>query len=36
MNALIERLNRLCEEQPFHTGWFLKDLRTGQTAVWKA
>ena len=32
MEALIEQLNRLCDEQPFHTGWFLKDLRTGRTA----
>ena len=32
MNNLVNRLNELCDEQPFHTGWFLKDLRTGQTS----
>src|SRR5437016_1665513 len=32
MQTLIERLNDLCDAQPFHTGWFLKDLRTGETA----
>lgn len=29
MEGLVKRLNSLCDEQPFHTGWYLKDLRTG-------
>ena len=29
---LITDLNKLCDELPFHTGWYLKDLRTGDTA----
>ena len=32
MQTLGERLNELCEEQPFQTSWFLKDLRTRETA----
>jgi beta-lactamase class A len=32
MDALVERLNALCDEQPFHTGWYLKDVRDGATA----
>jgi beta-lactamase class A len=32
MEALARRLNDLCDAQPFHTGWYLKDLRTGATA----
>ena len=28
----MQRLNALCDEQPFHTGWYLKDLRTGHEA----
>lgn len=32
MDALVRDLNGLCDEQPFHTGWYLKDLRTGQEA----
>lgn len=28
MDALLKRLNALCDEQPFHTGWYLKNLRT--------
>lgn len=32
VGALGERLNRLCDEQPYHIGWHLKDLRTGDTA----
>jgi len=27
--ALANELNQLCDEQPFHTGWFIKNLRTG-------
>lgn len=32
MEALVRRLNGLCDEQPFHTGWNLKNLRAGETA----
>lgn len=32
MQELIAKLNALCDEQPYQTGWYLKDLRTGQTA----
>lgn len=32
MEALVTRLNALCDLQPFHTGWYLKNLRTGETA----
>jgi beta-lactamase class A len=32
MDALVQRLNALCDEQPFHTGWYLKDIRSGQEA----
>ncbi|HLT20959.1 MAG TPA: serine hydrolase [Thermomicrobiales bacterium] len=32
MNQLVDELNRLCDAQPFHTGWHLKNLRTGETA----
>jgi beta-lactamase class A len=32
METLVKQLNQLCEAQPFHTGWYLKNLRTGETA----
>ncbi len=32
MRDLVERLNALCDDQPFETTWFLKDLATGETA----
>ena len=32
MEELVRRLNGLCGELPFHTGWYLKDLRSGQEA----
>ena len=32
MNELANRLNGMCDEQPFHTGWYLKDLNTGETS----
>lgn len=32
MEELISQLNELCEKQPFQTGWYLKDLVTGDTA----
>ena len=27
--GLENELNRLCDEQPFHSGWYVKNLRTG-------
>lgn len=32
MDELVERLNALCDKQPFHTGWYLKDARSGREA----
>lgn len=32
LDDLVQRLNRLCDEQPFQTGWYLKDLGSGQDA----
>ena len=32
MDALVRDLNAMCDEMPFHTGWYLKDLRSGTTA----
>ncbi len=32
MNSLVQRLNDLCDAQPFHSGWYVKDLRTGWSA----
>ncbi len=32
MKDLARCLNILCDAQPFQTNWFLKDLRTGETA----
>jgi beta-lactamase class A len=32
METLIRRLNERCDAQPFHTGWYLKNLRTGEEA----
>ena len=32
MQELVQRLNGLCDEQPFHTGWYLKNLTTGAEA----
>ena len=32
MQSLVNQLNRQCEIQPFQTGWYLKNLRTGETA----
>jgi beta-lactamase class A len=32
MQQLIDELNALCDEQPFVTGWYLKDLQSGDTA----
>lgn len=32
MDELIEALNRRCDEQVFDTGWYLKNLQTGEEA----
>ena len=32
LDMLVTDLNKLCDELPFHTGWYLTDLRTGDTA----
>jgi beta-lactamase class A len=32
LDVLVTDLNKLCDEQPFHTGWYVKALRTGETA----
>ena len=32
LDMLTADLNTLCDEQPFHTGWYLKDLHTDETA----
>jgi beta-lactamase class A len=32
LDSLVSDLNKLCDEHPFHTGWYLKDLRTGESA----
>ena len=32
LDMLVTDLNKLCDELPFHTGWYLKNLRTGETA----
>ena len=32
MRALVDKLNALCEAQPFETGWYLKELDGGATA----
>ncbi|MDH3601799.1 MAG: class A beta-lactamase-related serine hydrolase [Candidatus Tectomicrobia bacterium] len=29
VQMLEQELNKLCDEQPFHTGWYFKNLRTG-------
>ena len=31
-DTLVHDLNKRCDEQLFHPGWYLKDLRTGATA----
>src|SRR5690242_11597857 len=30
MQELAQRLNGMCDEQPFQTGWYLKNLKTGE------
>ena len=32
MQELTERLNAMCDELPFQTGWYLKDLKNQQDA----
>ena len=33
MDALVKKMNALCEALPFQTGWYLKDLKTGKVAI---
>ena len=30
VQMLEQELNKLCDEQPFHIGWYFKNLRTGE------
>ena len=32
LDTLVRDINKLCDEHPFHTGWYLKNLHTGATA----
>jgi beta-lactamase class A len=32
VDGLVRRLNDLCDTQPFHTGWYVKDLASGAEA----
>ena len=32
MHTLVQELNTLCDPLPFHTGWYFKDLRSGDAA----
>ena len=32
MDALVMKMNALCDALPFQTSWYLKDLRIGKTA----
>ena len=32
MDALVTKMNALCEALPFQTSWYLKDFKTGKTA----
>ena len=32
LQTLVHDLNALCDPMPFHTGWYFKDLQTGDTA----
>ena len=32
LDMLVPDINKLCDELPFHSGWYLKDLRTDETA----
>src|SRR6266404_7508172 len=32
MDALVKKMNVLCDSLPFQTSWYLKDLKTGATA----
>ena len=32
MDALVRKMNALCDALPFQTSWYLKDLKTGATA----
>jgi hypothetical protein len=30
LDTLLAEMHTGCDEQPFHAGWYLKDLRTGE------
>ncbi|GIX49260.1 MAG: serine hydrolase [Candidatus Tectimicrobiota bacterium] len=32
MQALVQQLHQLCDAQPYHVGWYLKNLRSGAVA----
>jgi len=32
MNDLVKRMNALCDALPFQSSWYLKDMKTGETA----
>jgi len=32
MGTLVDRLNGMCDALPFHVGWYLEDVRTGERA----
>jgi beta-lactamase class A len=32
MEKLVKSFNALCDQYTFHTGWYLKDLRSGKEA----
>ena len=32
MDALVKKMNALCDALPFQTSWYLKDLKTGGDA----
>jgi hypothetical protein len=32
MQKLVEQLNTQCDEQPFETGWYPKNIENGETA----
>jgi hypothetical protein len=32
LDTLIAEMHTLCDEPPLHTGWYPKDLRTGEAA----
>lgn len=32
MQTLVDGMNHVCDDKPFHVGWYVKDFRTGETA----